>query len=64
MGFNNSFSYFIHNIEMKKKSPNKSKNDPPFPGKDIDNSLGLTFDEMLSLDQKIKKSRENQKKES
>lgn len=38
--------------------------DPPFPGKDTDNSLGLTFDEMLFLDQKIKKYRENQKKES
>ena len=49
---------------MKKKSPNKRKNDPPFPGKDIDNSLGLTIDEMLFLDQKIKKSRENQNKES
>ena len=49
---------------MKKKKHKKSNNDPPFPGKDTNNSLGLTFDEMLFLDQKIKKYRENQKKES
>ena len=49
---------------MKKR---KEKDfEPPFPGKDIDNSLGLPleFDEIPSLDKKNKKSRENQKKDS